>query len=254
MAPLPLLLIDNSPGLRDYSWCFVLSCFTLFATVLWVRARDLPRLNLIAQLMLAPSLLFAFWCYAVHIIPVMAIIFALPAMLLARRYFPATCEADRPDPRWQDFVYRGTLTVFGLGATCGLVSGDPILAGFFLIVSGVSYYACDPTDRTAKSQSAPQVIVIFRSASVLYLALNLFAFLAIALCFKANRHPQLLFGWVGAIILVILAPVNLFWFATCPDEDLDLRPGLGFSYEFTLVLIPASVFFATLRALEWRYF
>ena len=59
---------------------------------------------------------------------------------------------------------------------------------------------------------------------------------------------------LGAIILVILAPVNLFWFATCPDEDLDLRPGLGFFYEFTLVLIPASVFSATLRALEWRYF
>ncbi|MCC9606049.1 hypothetical protein LOC68_19835 [Blastopirellula sp. JC732] len=188
MAPLPLLLIHPAPRHEKYAWCFVLSCFTLFATVLWIKARDLPRLNLAVFFMALPGIMMI----APVAIPVFAILFAVPAMFLAGKIFPRSGNEER----------------------CVLKCNQ-----------------------------------VLKSAAYLLVTIYFFAWVAITICFT-QRPAHFSIGLVGMFVLGALVPVNFYWIATCPDQDLDQRPELAFWFETTMVLIPAAVLFATLRVIR----
>ncbi|PQO46950.1 hypothetical protein [Blastopirellula marina] len=87
VAPLPLLLV--CPGNASHAWCFAVSGLTLFGLLLTVQADDLPRLNVILFAVMAPAILVgAFWFESLRAIPLLAIVFALPAIAIARAYYP----------------------------------------------------------------------------------------------------------------------------------------------------------------------
>lgn len=188
MAPLPLLLISHRYRLERYNWCFILACFTLFASVLWTKARDLPRLNMVAIFTVLPS----FFLPVPFAIPVFAIFFAVPSFFFARMVYPNSENGGEGE--------RKCISVLNSGVW----------------LMGIIY---------------------------------LFAFCAVSLCF-AKKPTHTAIGLVAMITLTAMVPLNLYWFATCPDETLDDRPDLGFRYETTMVLIPAAMLFAALRVIR----
>ncbi|EAQ78227.1 hypothetical protein DSM3645_15660 [Blastopirellula marina DSM 3645] len=174
MSPLPLLLIHRWNV--KYAWCFILSCCTLFLTILWARAETLPRINMFAAFMLTAAAIFGPIGWPAFPVLVM---FAVPSLLISQFFFPSQGMASYRPAKCIQVLLTASLPfcVFcvGGGGIANLASrrrapedwyiGWPILLVFAVLLGINIYWAV--TDRGENLAQRPDLGYKYEATMVL---------------------------------------------------------------------------------------